>query len=701
MSMARDPYKYFRVESREILEQIGKSMIELEKGAATPDLVQRLLRFAHTLKGAARVVKQKEIADDAHAIEDALGIWRNDAAAVPERARVDKVFQLLDAIGARVATLGQPPAPIVAQGSQPAAVPVPQESLRTLHADVEEMDALIDGIAEAHVQLAALRRGVEPLTRLRHLHEVLVEQLRPARASRATGMGARSLAIVEEMRGILLALGGSVGLCIEQVDRELRQVREAAERLRLLPVELLFNVLERTARDAAQSLGKRVRFEARGAIVRLDAQVLSVVQNALVQIVRNGVAHGIESEAERAAAGKAPEGNVTLEVSRHGNRVSFLCRDDGRGVDIEAVRRAAQRKGGQFSEAQQLAPDELIQLLLKGGLSTSKTVTEVSGRGIGLDVVSEATKSLGGEVSVRSEAGQGTSFEIVVPVSLASLDALLVEAEQQTAGIPLDAVRRSVLINAADIAHTAHGDSIMFEGKVVPFAPLARSLRTTPQPQTVARRTWSTVIVSSGGSVAALGVDRLLRTENIVLRPLPRLCPAEPVIAGASLDAQGYPQLVLDPAALVAAAQRSCDDSALAPVQRLPILVIDDSLTTRMLEQSILESAGYEVDVAVSGEEALRKARQKQYSLFLVDVEMPGMDGFEFIERIHADPSLRDIPAILVTSRNAPEDKRRGEEVGARAYIVKSDFDQTELLQRIRQLMSQLVPKVELSFGGQ
>ena len=689
-SVARDPYKYFRIEAREILDQLAKGMIELEKGAATPELVQRLLRFAHTLKGAARVVKQKEVADAAHAIEDALAPMRNDAAT-PERARIDAAFKLLDDIGARVAVLGQPPNAPAPQGAE--ARPMPTESLRTLRADVEEMDALIEGVAETHVQLAALRRGTAPLVRLRHLQELLIEQLRPTRTARAAGPGVRSLAIAEEMSGLLLSLDAVIGLGIEQVDRELRQVREAAERLRLLPVELMFSVLERTARDAAHSLGKRVTFEARSTNVRLDANVLSVVQNALVQIVRNAVAHGVENEAERAVSGKAPAGRVLLEVSRRGNRVSFVCRDDGRGLDLDAVRRAAQRQAGHFSRAQQLSSEELIRRLLEGGLSTSKTVTEVSGRGVGLDVVREAVSSLGGEVSVRSDPGQGTTFEIVVPVSLASLDALLVEADSQTAGIPLDAVRRSVLINSADIARMAQGDSIMFEGQVVPFAPLARSLsqsiRGGPQRAATPRRTWSTVIVASGSSLAALGVDRLLGTDNVVLRPLPRFCPAEPVIAGASLDAEGHPQLVLDPQALVAAAHRDAQISPAPVTQRLPILVIDDSLTTRMLEQSILESAGYLVDVATSAEEALGKARQKQYALFLVDVEMPGMDGFEFIERIHADSRLRDVPAILVTSRNAPQDRLRGEEVGARAYIVKSDFDQTELLERIRKLVGE------------
>jgi two-component system chemotaxis sensor kinase CheA len=195
-------------------------------------------------------------------------------------------------------------------------------------------------------------------------------------------------------------------------------------------------------------------------------------------------------------------------------------------------------------------------------------------------------------------------------------------------------------------------------------------------------------VVQTGGRSVAVGVDRFLGTSSIVMRPLPAAMAADPIVAGASLDAEGNPQLVLDPNELVAAAERGRGAALGGSTARpAPILVIDDSLTTRMLEKSILESAGYEVEIAVSAEEALSKACDGRYSLFLVDVEMPGMDGFEFVETTRADPTLRSIPAILVTSRNAPEDRRRGEQAGARAYIVKGEFDQGKLLQTIRSLI--------------
>ncbi len=438
--------------------------------------------------------------------------------------------------------------------------------------------------------------------------------------------------------------------------------------------------------DVAQAQGKGAVFDVRGGDVRLDAHVLGAVQGALLQLVRNAVAHGIELPSEREALGKPRDGRVVVEVSRRGRRAAFVCRDDGRGVDLDALRRAAQRKGIVPAELGDLSADKILDLLLRGRLSTSGTVTELSGRGIGLDLLREAAERLGGEVAVVTERGKGTSVELVVPLSLASLHALMVEAGDATVAIPLDAVRETVRIARGDVARTSVGQSVVHDGRVIPFVSLARVL--SAHERGAGASVWSAVVVEGSRGLAAVGVEQLVGTATIIQRPLPDLAPSTAVVAGISFDAAGNPRLVLDPDGLVEAALGTGLLPDLPEVRRHRVLVIDDSMTTRMLEQSILESAGYDVDVASSGEEGLAKARLLRYSLFLVDVEMPGIDGFTFIERARADASLRDVPAILVTSRNEPADRRRGEEVGARGYIVKGDFDQGELLEQMRTLVS-------------
>jgi two-component system chemotaxis sensor kinase CheA len=690
--VAKDQYQYFRVEARELLEGLGRGVLQLEK-EATPELVAALLRFAHTLKGAARVVKQPAIAEHAHAIEDVLAPLRDPGAAISADG-IDRVLKALDAVSERVVALDAPPRkdppetpaagprPVPAEGPRP----VPAEELpRTVRADVAEVDALLDGLSEAGVQLRAMRGAVDAAGRARHLAELLADQLAPLRAADGT-TSPRLRSLADELRILTASLEQSITSGVDQTERQVRQLRGAAERLRLFPASSLFAALERSARDVGHALGKAVTFAASGGDVRLDAQVLHVVQGALVQMVRNAVAHGIETENERTRAGKPPAGRVELEVARRGTRVAFICRDDGRGVDVGAVRRAAARAGLiSAAAAERLDEDAVLRLLFKGGLTTSRTATETSGRGVGLDIVGEASARLAGDVTVQTVPGAGTRIELVVPISLSSLDALLVEAGGVKAAIPLDSVRLTLRLTKDDVVRTAVGDSIVYEGRVIPFVPLAASIRGNPARSDAGA--WTAVVLEGNAALAALGVDRLLGTANVVVRSLPALAPADPLIAGAAMDSEGTPQLVLEPVGLVAAAQRARGQSgALEARPAAPILVIDDSLTTRMLEQSILESAGYEVDLATSAEEGLEKARRRTYQLFLVDVEMPGMDGFAFVERTRADPVLRETPAILVTSLNSPEDRRRGAEAGAYAYIVKGDFDQALLLDTIRRL---------------
>jgi two-component system chemotaxis sensor kinase CheA len=264
----------------------------------------------------------------------------------------------------------------------------------------------------------------------------------------------------------------------------------------------------------------------------------------------------------------------------------------------------------------------------------------------------------------------------------------MVESGEAVVAIPLDSVRRTLRVSDHEIALAGARQFISFEGHAVPFLPLSEALR--HQSSSGSRRqSWSCVLLSSGSEVAAIGVDRLLGTGTVLVRSLAPLVAVDRVVAGASLDAEGNPQLVLDPEGLMEAAHRTGAPAPAPPkAVRQPILVIDDSLTTRMVEQSILESAGHVVELATSAEEALEKAHARRYGLFLVDVEMPGMNGFDFIARTQEDPLLREIPSILVTSRNSADDKRRGQAAGSRAYIVKSEFNQEYLLQTIEQLMN-------------
>ncbi|GAA3341454.1 response regulator [Amorphoplanes nipponensis] len=707
--MGRDPLRYFRIEARELVDQISAGVLDLDQQPG-PDLVARLLRFAHTLKGAARVVRQQEIADRAHAFEEVLVPHRQGTSVLPAD-EMRELLRLNDEIEAHVAALEpsspgpadprgtEPgpvdPAPPADDGADPAraAEPVMSEAAAKSPAHPEagpaargataDVDELLDAVGEAHTRFAPLRTGGHALDRLTRSAEALADQLRVGRAAAHTD-AARAAAA--RLAADLAALGRRITDTVEQVERELDEVRGRAERLRLVSAASIFTALHRAVRDAADAQDKRVRFESRGGDLRLDPQVLNLAGNALLHVVRNAVVHGIETGEDRLAAGKPAEGSVLVEVERRGRSVAFRCADDGRGFDLAAVRRTAEARG--LLTPGGTPPDEqtLLRLLLRGGISTSPTVTDVAGRGIGLDVARDVADQLGGEVSVRTDAGLGATVELVLPLTLMSLHGLIVEAAGAVATVPLDAVRTCVRLLPEQAATAAVTGKLAHDGQAVPFLPLARALyagTTVPDGAGPA----VAVIVAADGAAVAVGVDRLAGTSTLVVRPLPELAPAAAVVGGVSIDLDGNPRLVLDAQGLIAETARLGGGAEpAAPARALPILVVDDSLTTRMLERSILESAGYEVDLAASGEEGLELARSRRYGLYLTDIDMPGIDGFTFVAETRADPELAVVPAILVSSRASAEDRQRGAAVGASAYVVKGEFNQEELLAHIRKL---------------
>ncbi|WP_328476532.1 response regulator [Actinoplanes sp. NBC_00393] len=686
MPEGRDPLRYFRVEARDLVDQISAGVLDLDQRPG-PEPVARLLRAAHTLKGAARVVKQKDIADRAHAFEEILVPHRVETGPLAAD-EMRELLRLNDEISAQVSALETPQPPATAPPEPDAPeepAPHPEAPIPN-RAATADLDELLDAITETNARMAPLRRLNVTIEKLHRSAVSLADQLRTGRTA-PTGT---TRAAAERLAGELGSAGRLITDAVDQIERELEDVRAKAEGLRLVPAGTIFTALRRAVRDAAEGEGKRVRFEAYGADIRMGAHLLGPVSGAFLHVVRNAVVHGIESEAERLAARKPPEGTIAVEVERRGRWAVFRCADDGRGFDLDALRRTAQERGLLGPSARPPDPQELLDLVLRGGISTSPQVTEVAGRGIGMDAVREVAAQLHGEVAVRSVPGAGATVELTIPLALLSMTGLIVEAGGTVATLPLDAVRGCVRLSAAEAAAAAGTGRIVYDGSAAPFLPLAEALyagSTVPDSPTPG----AAVVVNSDAGAVAVGVDRLAGTSALVARPLPDLAPASSVIGSVSVDADGNPRLVLDPQGLAAevlrghaAGARPGGATASTP---LPILVVDDSLTTRMLERSILESAGFEVDLAASGEEALERVRTRRYGLILSDIDMPGIDGFTLVERTRADPDTAGVPAILVSSRASAADRDRGRAVGASAYVIKGEFDQEELLNHIRRLV--------------
>lgn len=646
--MAEDRYRYFRVEGQELLEAMTLDALALERGEAIEAALPRLRRHAHTLKGAARVVGLEPIARLAHALEDRLG------AAGSLEAPSGELWTLIDAIASALQALGKPDAGTAARAEhpEPPGPAQPESDIRSVRVELKAMDALLGGLVELGVLVDGLRRQQRSLEAA-------------SRLAASLGAGEREQAAR-----------------LDRLESEQRTARAQAEQLRLVPAQVIFSQLGRAVRDAAVSEDRPARFEASGGETRLDGQVLFALRDALLHVVRNAVAHGIEPAGERRAALKPAHGQVRLHVERRGSRVAFVCEDDGRGVDEAALRRAAVAQGLlAAAEAAAASREEVLALAMRAGVSTRGAVSELAGRGVGLDVLRATVERLQGTLTLQSEPGAGTVIEVLVPISLAGVSALLVEAAGRIGALPLAAVERTLRLGAEPVARTPGGQRVLEAGEAVPLLSLARAWGLKG-----AEPDASAVLLKGATGRAAIAVDRVVGIVELVVRPLPAGLGKLPLVAGAAFDAEGRPLLLFEPDELVAAARR--DSGPAAPeVERPAVLIVDDSLTTRMLVAGLLEPAGYAVTQAASAEEALELAATSDFRLFVVDVDMPGLDGVAFVERTRADARLARTPAVLLTGRSAPADRERGLAAGASGYFVKAEFDHVRFLAAVRALV--------------
>ncbi|HET9770201.1 MAG TPA: response regulator, partial [Acidimicrobiia bacterium] len=475
------------------------------------------------------------------------------------------------------------------------------------------------------------------------------------------------------------------------LSRALNDLQERTMRARMVPVSTVTDTLQRAVRDVARAGGKHVHFDVRGDDTELDRGVLQQLGDALLHLVRNAVDHGLESAAEREAAGKPAEGTVRLHAMQLGSEVILSVSDDGRGIDLPAVRQEAARQG---SEAETMTDDEALYLVFRSGLSTAGFVSDVSGRGVGLDVVRSSLDAVRGRVEVRSEPGAGTEFRLIVPITLAVLPCLLLRAAAQDFAVPMHSI---ILATGGAVEDSAEGRPLLRLGEqVVPVADLGEVLRGEP--------TDGPVVVLAGVTRRhAFRVEALLGQRDVVVKGLSRLLPRLEVLAGASVEPDGRILLVLDAAGVINRARLSRRSTVFEPPagrgaapaatslpERARVLVVDDALTIRELQRSILERAGYQVRTASDGRDALDRLAEEVPDVVLTDIEMPRLDGFALTEAIRASPELANVPVVILTSRASDEDRNRGLEAGADAYIIKSAFDETALLGVVERLLGRV-----------
>lgn len=474
-------------------------------------------------------------------------------------------------------------------------------------------------------------------------------------------------------------------------DRMHGQIR----RTRMLPLLTLINPLRLQLRDMARVANKRVALNLDDRGAEADRQVLEQLREVLMHLLRNAVDHGIETPAERLAKGKAEVGTITLHAEVSGDRLRLVIEDDGAGLDYEGIKRRAIASGLMNSiEIERATPGELYDLIFLPGFSTRQTVSALSGRGVGLDVVRTRVERMHGRVNVAFEPGKTTSFVIDVPLSLTSSHGLLLRAGGGTYVLPLDAVQRIVMLEPGQIQSLEGRPVLRLDERALPLATLDDLLGFGSDRAAGSRGL--ALLLGSGERQIACLVEAILGEQELVVHRLPTPLQRVRFVSGATILADGRVVPILDAVDLVratAGAQRTLNpEISEEQEQRVPvILVADDSITTRTLEKNILEAAGYQVRLATDGQEALEELRRLTddggCDLLLSDIDMPRLNGFDLTTQVRSDSKLRHLPVVLVTSLDSPADRERGVEAGADAYIVKRSFDQQTLLETIAQLI--------------
>lgn len=735
-------YSQFRDETAENIRIVTEGLMALEgnglEGEARRERIDAIFRAMHTIKGSARMLGLEEIGKIAHTCEHILAAVR-DGQRTLDRFLTDELLKGSDAIlellaatidgksssidvetltnrlgrgvpqpppsaATPVVTLVEPAQPPGDEGAPQSAPKSGRERTRqTVRVRVDRLDQLLNLAGELSIGRQIEEEHLQALEELKGLLErqqrsllTLESELRRVRLAPTQ----REL-FDREMNGALNAGERADSIVRTQLERIGQHTTHKAQliddleqevmAMRLTPVATLYANLPRAVRELARDLGKETSLRLIGETTELDRKVIEALADPMVHLIRNAIDHGIEPAEERERLGKPRQGLIEIAAQAHGGRVLISVRDDGRGMEPQRLRETALRKGLISAEAAAaLSDQEALELIFMPGFTTANIITDVSGRGVGMDVVRTNLAEIGGEVQIESQPGAGTTIMLSLPLTLVTTRVLLVESGGQLFGFPASGCQGTVWVRRNQV-RTIEGRAVFQHNQAL--APLLRldELLGIAHGYPFANATRVPALLIGGARrPMALLIDRMVDEREAVIKPLGPLLEKQRRYSGALQLGDGRLALLLNPMFLTQLG-RGTALVAQAPEQsqrrRARLLVVDDSFATRELIRSILSAAGYEVATAVDGLDALDRLRAETYDLVVSDVEMPRVDGFTLTSRIRSELGKTDLPVIIVTSLASEAHRRRGLEVGAQAYIVKSQFNQNNLLETIRQLI--------------
>ena len=736
----------FLEEAADLLPQIGNGLRQWQQDPQDTAPAQGLLRTLHTVKGSARMAGAMRIGQHTHELETQVENMVHAGTTAPAAfdelmASYDQALVLFEQL-VKPAEAPEAPEAGIAAGGHPASLPSAAPAARApaevqaeartplvrVRADI--LDRLVTQAGEVSItrsrlenQMGVLKSALgdfsDNLVRLRQQLREVEMQAESQIASRMSIAGEREFDPLEFDRFTRLqeltrmmaesvndvasfqeSLARSVDGANEELAAQSRMTRDLQRdlmRVRMVPFASLSERLFRVARQTAKETDKRVNLDIRGGGVEIDRSVLEQMAAPFEHLLRNAIVHGIETRAQRTAAGKNETGEVLVQVSQQGNEVVLQFSDDGAGLDLDRIRAKA-RVVGLVEPDAEVADKDAAELIFAPGFSTADTLTELAGRGVGMDVVRSEAQALGGRVVIASDRGQGTRFTIHLPLTLAVTQVVLVSSAGKTYALPSTLVEQVLPVREPALLAAATAGVLELQGQVLPFHYLPALLGEgeTFEP---GMRSRPVMLLHSGGERIALLVDEVLGNREVVIKNLGPQLARVPGIAGATVLGSGDIVLILNPLALgrnagTAAPMIDVPQHPVPAVHKPTVMVVDDSLTVRRVTQRFLEREGYRVALAKDGVDALEQLPEVRPDLMLVDIEMPRMDGFDLVRHVRSDASTQAIPVIMITSRTADKHRNYAMGLGVNAYFGKP-FQEPVLLGAIAGLLGGEMPAAE------
>jgi two-component system sensor histidine kinase and response regulator WspE len=737
----------FQEEARAQAQILSDGLIALERAPRDPVTLEASMRAAHSLKGAARVVGVPVGVTLAHVMEDCF-VAAQDGRVVLDAGYIDMLLRgvdlivqigeardidaqtalerdvdaFVDALNARLEGTQVAEAPLSSHvaldlsqeltldnAPEPVQTPSRTNEARMLRMRADTLDRLLSHSGESLVESRWLKPFSQSMLRvkriqhdasraLERLHETLTE-------TNATQLDARAHAALDEVRRLTAEAHRQLSerlAELENFDRRsthlAQQIYDEALACRMRPFVDATGGFARMVRDVARGLGKDVRLEIAGETTQVDRDILDLLDAPLGHLLRNAVDHGIEEPALRRALGKPDTGTITLEARHSAGSLYISVSDDGAGVDLDALRRAVVRKNlANEDTAARLTEAELLEFLFLPGFSMRDAVTDVSGRGVGLDAVQDVVRQVRGSVRVTQDVHAGTRFTLQLPLTLSVIRSLIVEVAGEPYGLPLAHVARTLVLPASAIDTLEGQQHFSFDGKRVGLVTAHQILQTAAFE--AASDALNVVVIGQGAASYGIVIDRFLGERMLVVQPLDkRLGKVRNIAAGALME-NGDPLLIADLDDWLRSVEKLVGSGELGRVgpnaarssvtSAKRVLVVDDSLTVRELERKLLASRGYDVSVAVDGMDGWNAVRGERFDLVITDIDMPRLDGIELVTLIKRDAQLSGLPVMIVSYKDRAEDSQRGLDAGADYYLAKGSFHDQALIEAVRDLIGE------------